>query len=113
MSSYLVNGVRVDELMLPDEGPAPPPILSAPEAHPYERAAIRIIKWLHVAEQDLVGCAVTLQDGSTGIVRELKLDESHGLCFTCDIAAAGATAERYRNWKPVSSITDVTRGLQP
>lgn len=111
MSSFNVNGVRVDELMLPDVEPVP--IVTVHEAHAYERAATRIIKWLHVAEQDLIGCHVWTKDGIAGVVRDLKLDESHGLCFTCDATAAGGDPDRFRNWKPVSSITDITRGLQP
>jgi len=82
--------------------------------HVYERAATKIIEWLHVAERDLVGKVIATFNGEAGEVYELKLDEHHGLCFTIDHEDHGAPndgSEGYvklpRRWYPVSTIKQV------
>ena len=45
-------------------------------------AAIDIMRWLHIAEDDLIDKGVILFGGEAGTVRAVKLDEHHGLCFT-------------------------------
>lgn len=51
-------------------------------AHTYEKAAARIIEWLHHAEHDLLGRTASTFNGDAGTIYELRLDEHHGLCFT-------------------------------
>jgi hypothetical protein len=74
--------------------------------HDYERAVVSILKWLHLAEDDLVGSAVQTFNGEAGTVKGLRLDEAHGLCFTFDDPDEFVEAElhRPRRWYPVSTI---------
>lgn len=74
-------------------------------SYPYENAVHRIIAALHDAERDLVGSVVVLFGGEAGEVRDVKLDEAHGLCLTLD-------EEHWlyrRRWYPVSTIKDRSR----
>jgi hypothetical protein len=71
-------------------------------SHVYEDAAIRIMDWFHHAERDLIGSPVVTFSGETGTVRELKLDEHHGLCFTIDMQ--GPARWFPIRWYPVSTI---------
>lgn len=64
----------------------------------YENATVRILDWLHLAERDLIGSTITTFGNETGIVRSVKLDEYHGLCFTMN------RAFHRRRWYPVSTI---------
>jgi hypothetical protein len=75
-------------------------------SHPYENAAIRIVDWLHHAERDLIGSPVSTFNGDAGVVRELKLDEHHGLCFTLDEKPGHVFREGLppARWYPVSTI---------
>lgn len=72
-------------------------------SHVYERAAIKVMDWLHLAERELVGTVIATFNGETGTVLALKLDEHHGLCFTIDPESAIST----RRWYPVSTIRQV------
>lgn len=78
-------------------------------SHPYEQAAVRILDWFHRAEADLVGKAVVTFNGEAGTVIEIKLDESHGLCFTIDDPVSGFDEIEVgikRRWYPVATIKD-------
>jgi hypothetical protein len=72
----------------------------------YENAAIRIVDWFHRAEHDLIGAPITTSGGETGVVKDIALDEHHGLCFTLDDPISGFDAECgvSRRWAPVSTI---------
>lgn len=75
----------------------------------YEKAATSIMTWFHLAEDDLVGHAVTTTSGLAGTVKAIKLDEHHGLCFTLDeerIISGGQFPDvaGARTWWPVSII---------
>lgn len=73
----------------------------------FERAATTIMHWLHIAEQDLLGHTIATFNGETGTVVELKLDEHHGLCFTCDEPLHSidmVEGGRSRKWYPTSTI---------
>ena len=72
-------------------------------SHPYESAVVRIIDWLHHAERDLIGSTVATFNGDAGIVRGVKLDDHHGLCFTFS-DDHGPLALTQRFWYPVSTI---------
>jgi hypothetical protein len=71
-------------------------------SHVYESAVIHIMDWLHRAERDLVGHSIKTFTGRMGIVREVRLDEHHGLCFT--IATEREHGEPERRWYPVATI---------
>jgi hypothetical protein len=72
-----------------------------------QSAAIRVLDWLVHAERDLINAEVITTSGDSGVVRGVRLDDLHGVCFTFDeppvsfdIVELGAL----RNWKPVSII---------
>lgn len=44
-----------------------------------EDRAIKILRELHAAEEELVGRAVVLTDGKAGTIDHLYLDDVHGL----------------------------------
>jgi len=69
----------------------------------YEKAAIAIGHWFHLAEEDLVGHTVTTTSGLAGEVKAIKLDELHGLCFTLDDDPA-IHLDGARQWWPVAII---------
>jgi len=71
--------------------------------YPYEKAALRIVSWLHVAEDDLVGEVVQTFNGEVGMCKEVKLDDHHGLCFTLDDPPRPGR-DGARRWYPVSTI---------
>lgn len=76
-------------------------------SHVYERAATRIIDWLHHAERDLLGRAVATFNGEAGTVKDVKLDNHHGICFTIDEPVSGFDEIEcgiIRRWYPVSTI---------
>lgn len=66
-------------------------------------AALAIMEWFHKAEDDLVGSPVQTFNGETGTVREIKLDEHHGLCFTTDKPGYAGPLNA-RRFYPVSTI---------
>lgn len=77
----------------------------------YEQAARRIMEWFHQAERDLIGKAIVRASGQAGVVKAIKLDEHHGLCFTLDDALSnlrpepGAQAAVFEpQFYPVSTI---------
>jgi len=71
----------------------------------YEKAAIAITKWLHLAEEDLVHHSVTTTSGLAGEVKAVRLDDLHGLCFTLEDEPQPLPAEQtIRYWWPVSVI---------
>lgn len=72
-------------------------------SHVYEQAVPRILDWLHQAEEELRGTAVVTFNGETGTVRAIKLDETHGLCFTMDAETLIPPCEA-RRFYPVSTI---------
>ncbi len=74
--------------------------------HDYERAVVSILKWLHLAEDDLVGSVVQTFNGEAGTVKGLQLDEAHGLCFTLDdpYVSDDKLVRDMRRWYPVSTI---------
>lgn len=76
--------------------------------HVYERAVVKIMDWLHLAERELVGSVVATFNGETGKVLALRLDDHHGLCFTVDDPERsdedGLLSQR---WYPVSTIKQV------
>lgn len=79
-------------------------------SHVYERAALKILDWLHVAERELVGSAIATFNGETGTVKGLALDDLHGLCFTFDDEVEPFIAMelgRARRFYPVSTIKQV------
>jgi hypothetical protein len=79
-------------------------------SHVYERAATKILDWLHVAERELVGTVVATFNGETGAIKGLALDDFHGLCFTFDDEVDAFTAMelgRSRRFYPVSTIKQV------
>lgn len=67
----------------------------------YEKAAIAIGHWFHLAEEDLVGHTVTTTSGLAGEVKAIKLNELHGLCFTLDEARLSG---EHQDWWPVAII---------
>lgn len=67
------------------------------------RAAVHIIDWFHRAETDLLSVPVVTFNGEAGTVKELKLDEAHGLCFTMDDKPPGVEPDR-RRFYPVATI---------
>lgn len=69
----------------------------------YEDAAVAILEWLHKAETALVGKAVVTFNGEAGTVRDIRLDEHHGLCFTLGKHTEDMILGVY-NWYPVSTI---------
>lgn len=73
-------------------------------SHVYERAATKVLQWLHLAEDELVGRAVVTFNGEAGTVHELKLDEHHGMCFTIDPATPSPHYRDGRRFYPVSTI---------
>lgn len=75
--------------------------------HVYERAVVKILDWLHLAERELVGSVVATFNGETGKVLALKLDDHHGLCFTIDPESDIRYAASSRRWYPVSTIKQV------
>jgi hypothetical protein len=80
-------------------------------AHTHERAAVHILDWLHRAETSLVDKAVVTFNGEAGAVRHIRLDESHGLCFTLDEdpKITDVAALDTRRWYPVSTIRHVSQ----
>lgn len=68
--------------------------------------ATRVIAMLHQAESHLVGRPVVTFNGKTGICKGVRLDDNHGLCFTCDEQHGhrwhGGKPEL--RWYPVSTI---------
>lgn len=69
-------------------------------------AAVKVLEWLHAAEDDLIGATVVTFNGETGVVHAVKLDEHHGLCFSIDqdphkVFREGLPPVR---WYPVSTI---------
>ena len=76
-------------------------------AYVHEKAALRILEWLHHAEDALVGHAVVTFNGEAGTCKEVCLDELHGLCFTIDDPISGFDEIECgvkRRWYPVSTI---------
>lgn len=71
-------------------------------SHPYEQAVVNILDWFHKAESDLVGSPIVTFNGEAGTIKELKLDEHHGLCFTID--EQDITITDTRRFYPVSTI---------
>lgn len=68
-------------------------------------AAIKILDWLHKAENDLVGETAVTFNGEAGTVRALKLDEHHGLCFTFEAERLGRLGDLVSpRYYPVSTI---------
>lgn len=65
--------------------------------------ATRIIAAFHAAETDLVGKSVETFNGAHGKVREVRLDDHHGLCFTLGEHTEDEILGQYR-WYPVSTI---------
>ena len=78
--------------------------IEAPRA--YEQGAVRIIRWYHEAEKELLGRSVALTNGAAGAVKALRLDELHGLMLTFE--EHETHTQRYnhtsRQWHPVSTI---------
>ena len=70
----------------------------------YEKAALRIMSYLHVAEDDLVGTTVQTFNGEAGMCKDVKLDDHHGLCFTLDDPVRENGHGGARRWYPVSTI---------
>jgi len=73
----------------------------------HESAAIHILDWLHRAEDALVGFVVSTTTGERGIVKEIELDEHHGLCFTFEDPLSGfdiVECGMVRKFYPVSVI---------
>jgi len=68
-----------------------------------QQAALAIIDWFHKAEDDLLGSTVQTFNGEIGRVREIKLDEHHGLCFTMDKPGYAGPSNSPRFY-PVSTI---------
>lgn len=77
-------------------------------AHVHEMAAIRIVDWLHRAEDSLVGRVVTPFAGEADVVKEIRLDDLHGLCFTFEDPVS-SFSEGARRWYPVSTIKDLAQ----
>lgn len=74
----------------------------------HEDAATKILEWLHRAERALVGKVIATFNGETGEVRDIRLDEHHGLCFTLDDPERGdADGALPQRWYPVSTIKQV------
>jgi hypothetical protein len=73
---------------------------------PYATAAIHIMDCLHHAEDDLVGKTVVLFDGAEGVIKAVKLDDHHGLCFTFEDphTSLDMHIRDMRKWRPVSTI---------
>lgn len=73
----------------------------------YQCAAIRVLDCLHRAERDLLGTPVITHNGTEGVVKEIRLDDLHGFCFTFDDPLHSfdeVECGRSRDWKPVSTI---------
>jgi hypothetical protein len=76
----------------------------------YEKAASAIIAWYHLAEEDLIGHTLVTMNGEAGTCRAIRLDDTHGLCFTMDdppLHEGGPvlpTVAGSRRWYPVSVI---------
>ncbi len=51
-------------------------------SHVYEKAATKVMEWLHLAERDLLGRTIATFNGEAGTVRHLALDDHHGICFS-------------------------------
>lgn len=76
-------------------------------SHVFHSAAVRILDWLHHAERDLVRASVITMTGDKGVVKEVRLDDLHGVCFTFDDPVSGfdeVECGMVRNWRPVSTI---------
>lgn len=73
-------------------------------SHHYEKATAKVLEWLHLAERDLVGRIVATFNGEAGTIRELKLDELHGICFTMDDEVEIIEGTAPRRFYPVSTI---------
>lgn len=70
-------------------------------------AAFNILEWLHRAEADLVGKRVQTFGGAIGEVKDVRLDDDHGLCFTFDEkidAFVAVELNKRRRYFPVSAI---------
>lgn len=81
-------------------------------AHVYEKAALHILDWLHHAERDLMGKTIVTFNGEAGTVKNVKLDVSHGLCFTIDEPVSGfdeIECGLTRRYYPVSTIKSKER----
>lgn len=72
-------------------------------SHVHEHAAIRIVDWLHRAENSLIGRSVVTFSCESNIVKGVRLDDFHGLCFTFD------DPSETRRWHPVSTIKELDR----
>jgi hypothetical protein len=75
--------------------------------HVYERAVIKILDWLHLAERELVGNVIATFNGETGKVLAVRLDDHHGLCFTIDDPDMNEDGLLSQRWYPVSTIKQV------
>lgn len=76
-------------------------------SYSHETATLKILKWFHRAESHLLGNVVSTFNGETGVVKELRLDDVHGLCFTFDDPSHPFdTVERgiVQRFYPVSTI---------
>lgn len=76
-------------------------------SHACQRAAVRILDWFHHAESDLLNARVITMTGDTGVVKEIRLDDFHGVCFTFDDPVSGFDEIEcgvQRRWRPVSTI---------
>lgn len=72
----------------------------------HETAAAAIIKWLHVAETELIGRKVATFRGMQGIITDIRLDNDHGLMFTTEPRDAA-----HRRYFPVSTIRELCEGV--
>lgn len=70
----------------------------------YEQAARRIMEWFHQAERDLIGKAIVRASGQAGVVKAIKLDEHHGLCFTLEDPLPSYSHGEEPQFYPVSTI---------
>ena len=80
-------------------------------SHVYEKAALHILDWLHHAERDLVGKAISTFNGEVGAVQAVKLDANHGLCFTIDRDPHRIFRDALGpvRWYPISTIKQKER----
>lgn len=63
----------------------------------HERAAVSILKWLAIAEGDLIGCELAIGRAGESVVgrcKKVRLDDGHGLSVHVE-----------GSWYPVSAIT--------
>lgn len=67
------------------------------------RAAVHVIDWFHRAEKDILGATIQTFQGEAGTVKEIRLDEAHGLCFTLDEKPKAFDPD-IRRFYPVSTI---------